>query len=214
MAPTRAPGRRGEFRDIPDTRQGRGAPHHAGMEPNTDPPALDPPTVADRPITSDQPPTPDEPPTSEQPPTSDQAPTSDEPPSDEQSTSTASGTRRLRHDTGDRVLGGVASGVAHYLGIDPVAVRVGFVVLAALGGSGVLLYFAGWLLIPADTGRAVAHDWIERGPGAAVPSRSPSASSSHWWRCRTCSRAGRGGPIGTMGSASSSASSRSCSRWC
>jgi hypothetical protein len=44
-------------------------------------------------------------------------------------------------------------------------VRVAFVALTVLGGSGVLLYLAGWLLIPAeDTGRAVVHDFMERRP--------------------------------------------------
>ena len=35
-----------------------------------------------------------------------------------------------------------------YFGIDVTAVRIGFVVLAVLGGSAVPLYAAGWLLIP------------------------------------------------------------------
>jgi len=61
----------------------------------------------------------------------------------------------LRRSVRNRLLGGVAAGLADYLDIDPVLVRIGFVVLAFLGGSGVLLYLAGWLLIPAeDTGRA------------------------------------------------------------
>ncbi len=68
-------------------------------------------------------------------------------------------------DTQNRLLGGVAAGLADYLDIDAVLVRIGFVVLAVLGGSGVLLYLAGWLLIPAgDTGRAVVQDFMERRP--------------------------------------------------
>lgn len=60
----------------------------------------------------------------------------------------------LRRTTGDaNVLGGVAGGIARSLGIDPILVRVAFVVLAIFGGSGVLLYLAGWLFIPED-GRA------------------------------------------------------------
>jgi phage shock protein PspC (stress-responsive transcriptional regulator) len=51
------------------------------------------------------------------------------------------------------VLGGVAAGIARSLGIDPILVRVAFVVLTVFGGSGVLLYLVGWLFIPED-GRA------------------------------------------------------------
>jgi len=71
----------------------------------------------------------------------------------------------LRRNVRNRLLGGVAAGLAEYLDIDPVLVRIGFVVLAVLGGSGILLYLAGWLLIPAeDTGRAVVHDFMEKRP--------------------------------------------------
>lgn len=55
--------------------------------------------------------------------------------------------RRLRTD---RVLAGVAGGFARWLGIDPVIVRVVLVVLALFGGSGLLLYLVGWLLIPEE----------------------------------------------------------------
>jgi phage shock protein PspC (stress-responsive transcriptional regulator) len=57
----------------------------------------------------------------------------------------------LRRTTGDdSVLAGVSAGVARWLGIDPILVRVAFVVLTIMGGSGVLLYLAGWLFIPQD----------------------------------------------------------------
>jgi phage shock protein PspC (stress-responsive transcriptional regulator) len=73
--------------------------------------------------------------------------------------------RPLRRSVQHRVLGGVAAGVADYLDIDAVVVRIAFVALSVLGGSGLLLYAAGWLLIPADdTGRAVVQDFIEKQP--------------------------------------------------
>jgi phage shock protein C len=56
--------------------------------------------------------------------------------------------RVLRRSTDDRVIGGVCGGVARYLGVDPVAVRLGFVVLTIAGGGGILLYLVAWLLIP------------------------------------------------------------------
>ena len=73
--------------------------------------------------------------------------------------------RSLRRSVHNRILGGVAAGLADYLDIDAVIVRIAFVALTVLGGSGVLLYVAGWLLIPAeDSGRAVVQDFMERRP--------------------------------------------------
>lgn len=46
------------------------------------------------------------------------------------------------------MLGGVAAGLADYAGIDPIVVRVAFVVLTFLGGVGIFLYLLGWLMIP------------------------------------------------------------------
>jgi phage shock protein PspC (stress-responsive transcriptional regulator) len=48
---------------------------------------------------------------------------------------------------GDRQIAGVASGIAHRYDIDPVLVRVGFVV-AAFSGIGAALYIAAWILLP------------------------------------------------------------------
>lgn len=70
----------------------------------------------------------------------------------------------VRRSTRHRILGGVAAGIAEYLGIDAAVVRIAFVVLAVLGGSGFLLYLAGWLLIPADSGQVIARDWMESRP--------------------------------------------------
>ncbi len=60
-------------------------------------------------------------------------------------------TVRLRRSTSDRMIAGVASGIAAMLKVDPVVVRLIFVVLALLNGSGIFLYMVLWLLIPADT---------------------------------------------------------------
>jgi phage shock protein PspC (stress-responsive transcriptional regulator) len=50
----------------------------------------------------------------------------------------------------DRMLAGVASGVARYLDIDVTVVRIVLAVLAVVGGVGVPIYLAGWLLIPDE----------------------------------------------------------------
>jgi len=60
---------------------------------------------------------------------------------------------RLTRATDDKVLSGLCGGLGRYFGVDPLVFRIGFVVLALAGGSGVLLYLVGWVLVPDDTGR-------------------------------------------------------------
>lgn len=57
---------------------------------------------------------------------------------------------RLERLRGQRAIAGVASGLARYLGIDVAWVRIGFVVAALFGGTGILLYLIGWLAIPEE----------------------------------------------------------------
>ncbi|WP_191907765.1 PspC domain-containing protein [Nocardioides cynanchi] len=62
---------------------------------------------------------------------------------------------RIRR-TRDKRIAGVAGGLGHHLDIDPLIVRVAFVVLSFFGGVGLLLYVAGWLLIPEE-----GNDWAK-----------------------------------------------------
>lgn len=57
--------------------------------------------------------------------------------------------RRLQRSRSDKVLGGVAGGLAEYTGIDVLLWRVGVVALTLAGGTGVLVYALLWLLTPA-----------------------------------------------------------------
>lgn len=59
--------------------------------------------------------------------------------------------RRAYRDTQQPIVGGVASGLARHLGFPVLWVRVGFLLAAGLGGMGVLLYAALWLVLPADS---------------------------------------------------------------
>jgi len=56
----------------------------------------------------------------------------------------------LRRSRSDRVIGGVAGGLGQYFGIDPVIVRIGFILLTIFGGSGVLLYLLAWVIIAKE----------------------------------------------------------------
>lgn len=58
------------------------------------------------------------------------------------------GPRRLMRSS-DRKIGGVAGGLAEYFGIDPVIVRLGFVVALFAGGTGLIAYLIAWVVLPS-----------------------------------------------------------------
>jgi signal transduction histidine kinase len=57
---------------------------------------------------------------------------------------------RLERSRDDRIIGGVAAGIGHHLGIEPVMVRLAFVLLAAAFGFGIVVYLLAWLLAPEE----------------------------------------------------------------
>lgn len=62
---------------------------------------------------------------------------------------------KLRRSASDRKVAGVAGGLARHLDVDPLVLRVAFVVLTFFGGAGLILYGACWLLVPdEESGRA------------------------------------------------------------
>jgi phage shock protein C len=57
-------------------------------------------------------------------------------------------TRKLYRSKTDRVLAGVCGGLAQYFNLEATLIRVLFVLLAVLGGSGLVLYVAMWIIVP------------------------------------------------------------------
>ena len=73
---------------------------------------------------------------------------------------------QLRRSGDERMLAGVAGGIARYLNADVTLVRVIIAALALVTGAGVALYLAAWLLIPADgEDESIAAAWIARRQG-------------------------------------------------
>jgi len=73
--------------------------------------------------------------------------------------------RRLYRSNTQRVIAGVSGGLGEYFGLDPIWFRIGFVVLALGGGSGILIYLVMWLVIqPAPNGH------VSPPPGQGAPS--------------------------------------------
>ena len=70
-------------------------------------------------------------------------------------------TGQLRRSGDDRMLAGVAGGIARYLNADATLVRVIITALALFTGAGAALYLAAWLLIPADgDDQSIAAAWL------------------------------------------------------
>ncbi len=68
----------------------------------------------------------------------------------------------LRRPVQDRMLAGVAAGLARYLGVDVTILRIVLAVLAFVGGAGVPIYLACWLLIPEEgSDQSIASQFIQ-----------------------------------------------------
>jgi len=68
----------------------------------------------------------------------------------------------LRRPVEDRMVAGVAAGIARYLGTDVTVVRIVLAVLTLVGGAGVPIYLAGWLLIPEEgSDQSIAGGFIQ-----------------------------------------------------
>lgn len=57
-------------------------------------------------------------------------------------------TKRLYRSRDNQMIAGVCAGLAEYFAIDPVIIRIAFVLLSFAHGLGILLYIVLWLLVP------------------------------------------------------------------
>jgi len=63
---------------------------------------------------------------------------------------------QLARSESDRMIAGVCGGLAHYLGLDPLLIRIAFVILALTNGVGIAVYALLWIFVPGEN--AVWHD--------------------------------------------------------
>lgn len=89
----------------------------------------------------------------------------------ETNTSDNKTSKKLYRDGKDKFLGGVSSGLGYYFGIDTAWVRIIWIAIAFFFGTGVIVYFILWIILPeANTtaeelemkGKAVNIDTIEK----------------------------------------------------
>ena len=63
--------------------------------------------------------------------------------------------RPLKRNQRTAVLGGVAAGLGDYFDVDPVLMRLGFVLLTFASAIGLLFYVICWVIMPTDDARGV-----------------------------------------------------------
>lgn len=93
--------------------------------------------------------------------------------------------RRLYRSRDDRLLGGVAAGIAEYFDIDPTIVRLAWVVTVLWGGAGIFLYLIAWIIVPVEPGdnvyTAAAVDVTDGGHDAPRrPAREREQATIGW----------------------------------
>ena len=67
--------------------------------------------------------------------------------------------RRLERSSTDKMIAGVAGGIGRHLNVDPLAIRITFVILTFAGGFGLLAYLACLVLVPSDDPEAEPLQW-------------------------------------------------------
>ncbi len=73
--------------------------------------------------------------------------------------------RRVRQG---KVIAGTAAGLARYFGVDPIVVRVAFVIIAVISGMGITAYLIAWLLLPDDEDTVLLQRAIRDHSGGAI----------------------------------------------
>ncbi|MBQ2801182.1 MAG: PspC domain-containing protein [Lachnospiraceae bacterium] len=58
------------------------------------------------------------------------------------------GEKRLYRSNNNKVLLGICGGIGEYLNVDPVVIRLLWVIFCCMGGSGVLAYIIAAIIIP------------------------------------------------------------------
>ena len=74
----------------------------------------------------------------------------------------------IRRRTDNKWVGGVCSGIATRLRIDPVVVRAGLILLILFGGVGIAAYLVAWVLLPDSEDRIAAERALRDGDGGSI----------------------------------------------
>ena len=80
--------------------------------------------------------------------------------------------KRLHRSDSDKVLGGVCGGLGEYMGIDPLILRVAFVILAMMNGVGLTLYVLMWVFMPRAEAEHTGREEVVRQNVAEIRDRA------------------------------------------
>lgn len=58
--------------------------------------------------------------------------------------------KKLYRSRDERIVGGVCGGIAEYFKVDPVLVRIIFILLFFGAGTGLLAYIIAWIIVPEE----------------------------------------------------------------
>lgn len=81
--------------------------------------------------------------------------------------------KKLYRSYKDKMLGGVAGGLAEYFSIDPTLVRLIFVISLFVGGAGIIAYIILWIVVPEEP-----YVFATSGPAAEKKENAESGNSA------------------------------------
>jgi len=73
--------------------------------------------------------------------------------------------KKLYRSQKQKIVAGVCGGIAEYFEIDPVLIRLIWIVLIVFGGTGILAYLIAWIVIPRENGTCGNYPPSEESPG-------------------------------------------------
>jgi phage shock protein C len=103
---------------------------------------------------------------------------------------------RLYRSTTQKVFGGVAGGIAEYFNMDPVIIRVIFVLTAIFGGGGLLIYLVLWIAVPERPFTSTMFNSGAPPADTPPPSQNESAFTAYDATAETAQRKYTGSMIG------------------
>lgn len=83
--------------------------------------------------------------------------------------------KRIYKSRKERMIGGVAGGIAEYFDVDPVIIRFAFIALTLVNGVGLAIYIVGLIIIPEQVMQYNVNS--EQSTPIAVPDIKPSAEN-------------------------------------
>ena len=92
--------------------------------------------------------------------------------------------KRLYRNTTDVMIAGVASGIGKYLGVDPTAIRLAFVLLLFVGLGGLWIYLVLWIIMPVEPAQGEDGSEVKADPTptpikkVAAPKKTPAKKPS------------------------------------